>query len=76
MKNLFLIVAALSIIATSCAKESEEVLMTEQQALSSKIVGRTDGEIVAGTLLVKLDRELVREANEEDFGANIKEIRT
>ena len=24
MKNLFLIVAALSIIATSCAKESEE----------------------------------------------------
>ena len=50
--------------------------MTEQQTLSSKIVGRTEGEIVAGTLLVKLDRELVREANEEDFGANIKEIRT
>lgn len=74
MKNLFLIVAALSIIATSCAKESEEVLMTERQALSSKIVGRTEGEIVAGTLLVKLDRELVREANEENFGANIKEI--
>ena len=55
MKNLFLIVAALSIIATSCAKESEKLLMPEQQALSSKIVGRTDGEIVPGTLLVKLE---------------------
>lgn len=55
MKNLFLIIAALAIIGTGCTKEPEGLLTAEQQALSSKLVGRSDGEIVPGTLLVKAE---------------------
>ena len=55
MKKSVLIIAALAILATGCNKEPDGLMTTEQQALSSKLVGSTDGEIVVGTLLVKLD---------------------
>ena len=55
MKQLFLIVAVLTVLVTGCTKETKQFQTAEQQALSSKLVGNTDGEIVEGTLLVKLE---------------------
>ena len=55
MKQLFIIVAVLTVLVTGCTKETKQFQTAEQQALSSKLVGNTDGEIVEGTLLVKLE---------------------
>ena len=55
MKQLFLIVAVLTVLVTGCTKETKQFQTAEQQVLSSKLVGNTDGEIVEGTLLVKLE---------------------
>lgn len=57
MKKAIYALAAAALAAVSCTKAvSESELMTPQeQILSAKLVGRTDGEIVPGRLLVKSD---------------------
>lgn len=57
MKNRIVMLLALLAIGTSCTKDiAEERLLTqEQETLMAKLVGGTEGEIVPGTLLIKLD---------------------
>lgn len=55
MKRLIPIFAALVVIGTSCTKEIHDNDLMSSQTLESKLVGNGDGEIVAGSLLVKLD---------------------
>ncbi len=50
---------ALALIGTACTKEIQEnqAAQHEQHTLMTKLVGGTDGEIIPGTVLVKLDAE-------------------
>ncbi len=59
MKKIIPVFAALAVICTACTKEFQENGSDpqEHQTLMTKLVGGTDGEIVPGSLLVKLDAE-------------------
>ncbi len=62
MKRLIPALAALAVL--SCTKEIREELPVLPGQLETKLVGGTDGEIAAGTLLVKLDEAAVGNAAE------------
>ena len=57
MKKLIYAFAVAALAAASCTKavSESELLTPQEQILSAKLVGRTDGEIVPGRLLVKSD---------------------
>ena len=57
MKKLLFMTFAILGIGISCTKEIGETsgLNPEQQVLSEKLVGDSTGEIIKGTILVKLD---------------------
>ena len=61
MKRFIHVLAALAVIGTSCTKEIQEgtAAMTGSQTLETKLVGGTDGDILPGSILVKLDSETV-----------------
>lgn len=61
MKKFIHVLAALAVLGTSCTKEIQEgaVAMTGSQTLETKLVGGTDGDILPGSILVKLDSETV-----------------
>ena len=61
MKKFIHVLAALAVIGTSCTKEIQEgaVAMTGSHTLETKLVGGTDGDILPGSILVKLDSETV-----------------
>ena len=55
-KNLLALMAAVMACA-SCAKEMQEVneIAPEQQTLMTKLVGGSQGELIPGKLLIKMD---------------------
>ena len=61
MKKFIHVLAALAVLGTSCTKEIQEepAAITGSQTLETKLVGGTDGDILPGSILVKLDSETV-----------------
>ncbi len=59
MKKIIHALAVLAIVSTACTKEIREngPASAERQTLMAKLVGGTDGEIIPGSVLVKLDGE-------------------
>ncbi len=59
MKHIIPVLAAFVLFGTACTKEiNEDTLQREEsKALHDKLVGGTEGEIIPGTILVKLDPE-------------------
>lgn len=79
MKNIFLALAATAVVSVSCTKEIQENpghLSSGQQALTTKLVGGSDGEISAGSLLFKVDESLLRriESGEDMSGTLLNGI--
>ena len=64
MRKILIAVTTLAIISMACTKESGDITINTDPTLTSKLVGSSDGEIVPGTILVKLDREAVRKISE------------
>ena len=56
MKKVLYVLASLLIAGTSCTKVVQEngLMIQEEQSLITKLVGGSEGDIVPGTLLVKL----------------------
>ena len=56
MKKVLYVLASLLIAGTSCTKAVQEngLMIQEEQSLMTKLVGGSEGDIVPGTLLVKL----------------------
>ena len=63
-KNLFTLMAAVAVL-TSCAKEIKEmdILVPEQQTLMTKLVGGTQGEIIPGNLLIRMEESALADLN-------------
>ncbi len=61
MKRFIPVLAALAILGTACTKEIQEntLVSPEEQTLTAKLVGGTDGDLRPGSVLVKLDRSAV-----------------
>ncbi len=59
MKKIIPVLAALALVSSACTKEIHENQATVQEndTLMSKLAGGSEGEIIPGTLLVKLDAE-------------------
>lgn len=57
MKKGLSVLLALLAIGTSCTTEIQEAASPEQQMLAAKLVGNDEGEMVPGTLLVKLEED-------------------
>ncbi len=57
MKKIIYALAALAIVGTACTKEINEngTALQDQNSLSAKLVGEHDGDILPGSVLVKLD---------------------
>lgn len=64
-KTLFALMAA-AMVCTSCAKEIQETA-PEQQNLITKLVGGSQGEIVPGQLLIRLDETSAGSINSGDY---------
>ena len=66
MKNRFIVLLGLTVFSISCTQEiSEDAPLTgAQQTLMSKLAGGSEGDIVSGTLLVKLDEEAAASVQE------------
>lgn len=69
MKRFTLVLAALALIGTSCTKEIQDNVpaQQEQHCLNAKLVGESDGEIMPGTLLVRLSEEATSTISEGGF---------
>ena len=67
-KNLLALMAAVMACA-SCAKEMQEVneIAPEQQTLMTKLVGGSQGELIPGKLLIKMDELSTKELNSGNF---------
>ena len=67
-KSLFALIAVIA-VCTSCAKEIQEVeaISSEQQTLMTKLVGGTQGAIIPGNLLVKMDEATAGELSAGNF---------
>ena len=59
MKKVLYVLASLLIAGTSCTKAVQEndLMVQEEQSLMTKLVGGSEGDIVPGTLLVKLNAD-------------------
>ena len=69
MKKNLLTVMAAALVCASCAKEMQEVsqLAPEQQTLMTKLVGGSQGELIPGKLLIKMDELTTNELNSGNF---------
>ena len=69
MKKNLLTVMAAALVCVSCAKEMQEVsqLAPEQQTLMTKLVGGSQGELIPGKLLIKMDELTTNELNSGNF---------
>ncbi len=69
MKRIIHALAVIAMISTACTKEIQEGLITPQQeqTLMTKLVGGTDGEIIPGSVLVKLDAETTAKIKDGGF---------
>lgn len=65
MKNWFYILLATVAACTSCIKENNLTSPHEEDATVSKIVGYSTGEVVPGSLLLKLDKRTAERISEE-----------
>ena len=67
-KNLFIVMAT-ALVCVSCAKEMQEVsqLAPEQQTLMTKLVGGSQGELIPGKLLIKMDELSTKEISDGNF---------
>ena len=67
-KNLLTLMAA-ALVCASCAKEMQEVSVVtpEQHTLMTKLVGGSQGELVPGKVLIKMDEISTKELNSGDF---------
>lgn len=64
-KTLFALMAA-TLVCASCAKEIQEAV-PEQQNLMAKLVGDSQGEIVPGQLLIRIDETSAGNINRGDY---------
>ena len=69
MKKNLLTVMAAALVCASCVKEMQEVnqLAPEQQTLMTKLVGGSQGELVPGKLLIKMDELSTKEISCGNF---------
>ncbi len=69
MKKIIPVLAGLALVSTACTKEFQESpeVQQEQQTLMTKLVGGTDGDIIPGKVLVKLDAEATAKIADGDF---------
>ena len=69
MKKNLLTVMAAALVCASCAKEMQEVsqLAPQQQTLMTKLVGGSQGELIPGKLLIKMDELTTNELNSGNF---------
>jgi subtilisin family serine protease len=67
-KTLFALMAA-ALVCVSCAKEIQEMqeVAPEQQVLMTKLVGGSQGDIIPGNLLVKMDESVLGDLNSGNF---------
>ena len=66
MKHSHILLAALAFAGIACTKEIPENVQVQQESpeLNAKLVGGNEGEIVQGTLLVRLDAQSVKSIEE------------
>ena len=76
MKTSHILLAALAIVSMSCTKGISEgtPVLQEQHGLSAKLVGTNDGEVMPGTLLVRLDAATVKAIEEGRFAEISEEL--
>ncbi len=74
MKKL-LMIAALAIVCWGCTK-GHEMLTSAENELAAKLVGSTEGEIVPGTILLKLDRKAVEKIDKGQYESVMSELFT
>ena len=76
MKTSHILLAALAIVSMSCTKGISEgtPALLEQHSLSAKLVGTNDGEVMPGTLLVRLDAATVKAIEEGRFAEISEEL--
>lgn len=62
--NLFALMTAV-LVCASCAKEIQNIeeTSTEQQTLMTKLVGGTQGDIIPGNLLIRMDESVLEDLN-------------
>lgn len=74
MKTSHILLAVLAIVSMSCTKEISDSTQAqpEQHTLGAKLVGGSDGEIVPGALLVKLEGNDAGAALPEGIEASIR----
>ena len=65
MKHNLLALIAVTLVCASCAKEIQEIetLTPEQHTLMTKLVGGSEGELIPGKLLIKMDEAATQELN-------------
>ena len=75
MKKTILVLAALAMIGTSCNKQEGPIEQAGQQhTLTAKLVGGTEGELVPGSILVRLDAQSAGLVKGGGFGEISAEI--
>ena len=69
MKKNLLTVMAAALVCASCAKEMQEVgvIAPEQQTLMTKLVGGSQGELIPGKILIKMNESAAGELETGDF---------
>ena len=74
MKTSHILLAALAIVSISCTKEISEgtPVLQEQHNLSAKLVGGSDGELVPGAILIKLEGSVPEEGLLDGTDATIR----
>lgn len=75
MKKSIIALAALAMIGVSCSKqENIQEPAAQQHTLTAKLVGGTEGELVPGSILVRLDAESAGLVKGGGFGSISSEI--
>ena len=75
MKKSIIALAALAMIGVSCSKqENIQEPAAQQHTLTAKLVGGTEGELVPGSILVRLDAESTGLVKGGGFGSISSEI--
>ena len=74
MKTSHILLAVLAIVSISCTKEISEgtPVLQEQHNLSAKLVGGSDGELVPGAILIKLEGSVPEEGLLDGTDATIR----
>ena len=74
MKTSHILLAALAIVSMSCTKGISEgtPALQEQHTLSAKLVGGSDGELVPGAILIKLESSVPEEGLLDGTDATIR----